>query len=396
MKISTLIDEKEKRVAIVPETVKKYIKLGIEVVLPKNSGINAGFSDEKYIAAGAKIESKSFINDADIYVCVKPSFSITKKINLKSGSRLIAILSPFQNKTILEKMESEGIYLHALELIPRITRAQSMDILSSQANIVGYRAVLEALAVYGRVVPLMMTAAGTIRPAKILIIGAGVAGLQAIATAKRMGAVVSAFDVRVAAKEQVESLGATFVSVESSDSGETAGGYAREMSAEYKKLQAEKLSQAIAKSDIVITTAQIPGKSAPMLITKEMAASMAYGSVIVDVATDTGGNCELSKKDEVVKLENVTIIGDSNLAAKVSYDSSQLFARNIFNFVELMIKDGKIDTSDEIVQATVVSFPAEKKTSKTKDPTPDNKTAGAKKSAGSKKVSVGKKAKADE
>ncbi len=386
MKISTLIDEKEKRVAIVPETVKKYIKLGIDVVLPKNSGISAGFSDEEYITAGAKVENKSFINNADIYVCVKPSFSTTKKINLKPGSRLIAILSPFQNKTILEKMKSEGIYLHALELIPRITRAQSMDVLSSQANIVGYRAVLETLAVYGRVVPLMMTAAGTIRPAKVLIIGAGVAGLQAIATAKRMGAVVSAFDVRGAAKEQVESLGATFISVESSDSGEATGGYAREMSDEYKKFQAEKLSQAIAKSDIVITTAQIPGKPAPMLITKEMTESMSHGSVIVDIATDTGGNCELSKKDKVVELENVTIIGDSNLAAKVSYDSSQLFARNVFNFIELMIKDGKIDTSDEIVQATIVGFSAEKKASKTKNLISDHKIADTEKEAGSKSI----------
>lgn len=353
MKISALIDEKEKRVAMVPETVKKYIKLGLDVVLPNHYGISAGFSNEEYTLAGAKIESKSFIDDADIYVCVKPSFSSEKKIKLKSGSRLVAILSPFQNKTILEKMASAGINLHALELIPRITRAQSMDILSSQANIVGYRAVLEAMAIYGRVVPLMMTAAGTIRPAKVLILGAGVAGLQAIATAKRMGAVVSAFDVRAAAKEQVESLGATFISVENTDSGETKGGYAKEMSDEYKKRQAEKLSQTIAKSDIVITTAQIPGRSAPILITKEMVDSMQSGSIIVDIATETGGNCELSKKDEIIKVKEVTIVGDSNLAAKVSYDSSQLFARNVFNFVELMIKDGKIDTSDEIVQATI-------------------------------------------
>ena len=354
MKISSLVDEKEKRVAIIPETVKKYINLGFNVALPKNYGISAGFSDEEYVAEGAKIDNKSFINDADIYVCVKPTFSSTKKMVLKTGSHLIAILSPFQNKIILENMALEGINLYALELVPRITRAQSMDVLSSQANVAGYRAVIEALSIYSRVVPLMMTAAGTIRPTRVLVLGAGVAGLQAIATAKRMGAVVSAFDVRAAAKEQVESLGASFISVENTDSGETSGGYAKEMSDDYKKRQAEKLSQAVSKSDIVITTAQIPGKPAPILITKEMVASMRYGSVIVDIATETGGNCELSKKDEVVKVGNVTIIGDSNLAAKIASDSSQLFARNVFNFVELMIKDGKIETSDEIIQATMI------------------------------------------
>jgi NAD(P) transhydrogenase subunit alpha len=337
----------------------------MEVELPENIGVGAGFSNDEYVAAGAKIKISS-VDDADFYVCVKPSLQSSEssddnscKITVNGvvprvGSHLIAMLSPFKNKALLDDLTAVGVNLYALELIPRITRAQSMDILSSQANIVGYRAVIEALYLYRRLVPLMMTAAGTVRPAKVLILGAGVAGLQAIATAKRLGAVVSAFDVRAAAKEQVESLGATFVSVDSSESGEAAGGYAKEMSDDYKKRQAEKLLQSASKSDIIISTAQIPGRPAPILITKEMVESMPSGSVIVDIATETGGNCELSKKDEVVTVKNVTIIGYSNLADKVACDASQLFARNVFNFASLMIKDGKIDTSDEIVQSILI------------------------------------------
>ncbi|MBR1734500.1 MAG: NAD(P) transhydrogenase subunit alpha, partial [Alphaproteobacteria bacterium] len=289
MKISSVIDSKEKRIAITPETVKKYIQLGLEVVLPKNIGTEAGFDDEEYKTAGAIIK-KGPIKDADIYVCVKPSD--LNKIDIKEGASLIALLSPFKNEKALEKLTERGIKAYALERIPRITRAQAMDVLSSQANIVGYRAVIDAIFFYNKIVPLMMTAAGTIRPARVLILGAGVAGLQAIATAKRIGAVVSAFDVRSAAKEQVESLGATFVSVDSEESGDSDNGYAKEMSEDYKKRQAKKLTEVIASSDIVITTAQIPGKPAPILITKKMVESMQRGSVIVDIATETGGNCE--------------------------------------------------------------------------------------------------------
>jgi NAD(P) transhydrogenase subunit alpha len=249
-------------------------------------------------------------------------------------------------------LSENGVNCYALELIPRIGRAQPMDVLSSQANIAGYRAVLEALSFYNRVVPLMMTAAGTVRPARVLVLGAGVAGLQAIATAKRLGAIVSAFDVRAIAREQVESLGATFVSVEGSDNSSSS--YAREMDEDYKKRQQEKLFETIAKVDIVISTAQIPGKPAPRLIDKEMIKSMPHGSVVVDMATETGGNCELSKKDEVVNVDGVTIIGYSDLASRVTHDSSQFFAKNLFNFVSLMLKDGKIDISDEIVQATLL------------------------------------------
>ena len=351
MKLSTIINPNEKRVAITPEVTSKYIKLGFDVVLPKGVGEFAGFMDSEYESAGAII-SDGKITDVTLYLCVRPVLS--ENIELSKGSYLIAMLSPFQNEEVLKKLYLKGINPCALEKIPRITRAQSMDILSSQANIAGYRAVIEAMAEYCRVIPLMMTAAGTIRPAKVLVIGAGVAGLQAIATAKRMGARVRAFDVRRAAKEQVESLGATFVDVDSDENGETIGGYAREMSEDYKKKQAEKLAEALKTSDIVISTAQIQGKPAPRLITKEMVDSMMSGSVIVDMATETGGNCELSKKGEKVVVNGVTIIGYTDFAARAAYDSSQLFARNVFNFVSLMLKEGKLDTSDEIIQATLI------------------------------------------
>lgn len=351
MKLSTIINLDEKRVAITPEVTAKYVKLGFDVELPKGIGESAGFSDSEYESAGAII-SNGEITDVSMYLCVKPVLS--ENMKLSKGSYLIAMLSPFQNGELLKKLHLKGINPCALEKIPRITRAQSMDILSSQANIAGYRAVIEAMSEYCRVIPLMMTAAGTIRPAKVLIIGAGVAGLQAIATAKRMGARVRAFDVRKAAKEQVESLGATFVDVDSDENGETIGGYAREMSENYKKKQAEKLAEALKTSDIVISTAQIQGKPAPRLITKEMVSSMMPGSVIVDMAAETGGNCEVSKKDEKVIVNGVTVIGYTDIAARVAYDSSQLFARNVFNFVSLMLKDGQLDTSDEIIQATLI------------------------------------------
>lgn len=351
MKLSTIINPNEKRVAITPEVAAKYVKLGFEVELPRGVGESAGFSDSEYEAAGATI-SNGKINDVTLYLCVRPVLS--ENMELSKGSYLIAMLSPFQNAEVLKKLHLKGVNPCALEKIPRITRAQSMDILSSQANIAGYRAVIEAMTEYCRVIPLMMTAAGTIRPAKVLIIGAGVAGLQAIATAKRMGARVRAFDVRRAAKEQVESLGATFVDVDSDENGETVGGYAREMSEDYKKKQAEKLAEALKTSDIVISTAQIQGKPAPRLITKDMVNSMMPGSVIVDMATETGGNCGVSEKDKKIVINGVTVIGYTDIPARVAYDSSQLFARNVFNFVSLMLKDNKIDTSDEIIQATLI------------------------------------------
>ncbi len=355
MKISTVINPNEKRVAITPEVASKYVKLGLDVVLPKGVGLSAGFSDAEYEATGATVTNKE-IHDVNIYCCVKADLTDTEKLN--KGSYLISLLSPFQNAEELKKLFLKGINPCALEKVPRITRAQTMDVLSSQANIAGYKAVIEAISEYCRVIPLMMTAAGTIRPARVLIIGAGVAGLQAIATAKRMGARVWAFDVRRAAKEQVESLGASFVEVESEENGETVGGYAREMSEDYKKKQADKLSEALKKSDIVITTAQIQGKPAPRLITKEMVQTMNPGSIIVDMASETGGNCELTEKDKKIVVNEITIIGYSDFAGRVAYDASQLFARNVFHFVNLMLKDNKLDTSDEIIQATLIKADA--------------------------------------
>lgn len=353
MIVSTLLNPKEKRVAIIPETVEKYIKLGFQVILPSNSGKSAGFCDEDYQKAGAIISDEE-IREPAIYLCVK-SPDIKDVPPIAAGSFLIALFSPFQNAELIKSLTEKGITLCALEKIPRITRAQSMDVLSSQANIAGYKAAIEAMSVYERVIPLMMTAAGTIRPARALILGAGVAGLQAIATVKRMGAKVSAFDVRRTAKEQVESLGAIFVEVdEGSENGESSGGYAKEMSEDYKKKQAEKLSEVIKQADIVITTAQIPGKPAPRLVTKEMVQTMPYGSVIIDMAVETGGNCELSEKDKIVEVQDVKIIGYSDFAARVPNDSSRLFARNVFNFVSLMTKDDSLDTSDEIIQATLI------------------------------------------
>ena len=352
MKISAITDEKEKRVAIIPETVKKYIELGFETVLPKNFGKSAGFSDKEYISAGAKIQENALIPEADIYLTVAPSLTSPTYQRIKKGSHLVGLLSPFQHKDILKKMILNGINLYALEKVPRITRAQSMDVLSSQANIAGYKAMLDAMSLYGKVIPMMMTAAGTIRPAKVLILGAGVAGLQAIATAKRMGAVVFAYDVRPSAKEQVESLGASFISVDN-NVAESSDGYAKEMDDDYKKRQEAKLAEIISGMDIILTTAQIPGKPAPVLITKAMIDSMASSTVIVDMSTSTGGNCELSVKDEIVHHNNgVKIVGYTDFPARVAQDSSKLFARNVLNFVELMVKDGAINYEDEIIKAT--------------------------------------------
>ena len=333
MIITSINNPQEKRVMITPSTVEKYIQMGLTVSLPKGYGND--FSDHEYIAAGANICEQPV---GDIYLCINPDL---KDIKFKQGDLLITSIAANRYNE-LNNVSSHGVKCFVLEKIPRITRAQSMDILSSQANIAGYRAVIEAMNIYTRVIPMMMTAAGTVRPAKVLVIGAGVAGLQAIATAKRLGAVVSAFDVRSAAKEQVKSLGANFVDVDKIEDGEDSSGYAKEMDEDYKKRQSEKLKEVIAKSDIVITTAQIPGKPAPLLITKEMIKSMQYGSVIVDMAVATGGNCELSQFNKIVHLENVTIIGYSDLAARISFDASNLLSNNVLQFIKLIIKDNTV------------------------------------------------------
>lgn len=311
----------EARVAATPDSVKKLSALGVKVVVEKGAGEVAGYFDADYKESGADIGSGV---GADISVSVNPA-------QVKIGKDIFDLVK-----------------------VPRITRAQSMDILSSQANLGGYRAVIDALNEYGRAVPMMMTAAGTVTPAKVIVVGAGVAGLQAIATAKRMGAVVSAFDVRAAAKEQVESLGAKFIEVEGEDA-EDAGGYAKEVTAAYKKKQEQALKDAMAKSDIIITTAQIPGRPAPQIIDKAMVELMKPGSVIVDMAVGSGGNVEISKVGETVVHKGVKVLGHPNLPAKLAADASKLFAQNVVNFLGLIIKEGKIeiDKEDEIIIATL-------------------------------------------
>jgi len=351
----------EKRVAASPETVKKLIALGAEVFVVSGAGTAASMTDDMYRLAGANVvaEDEAYSN-ADVVLRVRhPSAEELKKI--KKGAAMIGILSPYQEKDLLKAYAAQGITAMAMELVPRITRAQTMDVLSSQANLAGYRAVLEAANEFGRGFPLMMTAAGTVPPAKVFIMGAGVAGLQAIATARRLGAQVSATDVRPVSREQVESLGAVFVMVESEETkaAETAGGYAKEMSDDYKQKQAALIAETIKKQDIVITTALIPGKKAPLLVTADMVHSMKTGSVIVDLAVEQGGNCALSKPGEVVDENGVKIIGYPNMPSRIAVDASALYARNLLNFLTPLIdketKSLKINWEDEIVKATVLT-----------------------------------------
>ncbi len=348
----------ESRVAATPDTVARYIKLGFHVTVESGAGKAAGFEDTAYREAGAEIaaDAPSAVAGADILLAVAPPASEALQV-LASGAALVGMLSPHNNPDIAV-YEEAGAHAFALEKLPRISRAQSMDVLSSQSNLAGYRAVIDAFAEAGKVAPMMMTAAGTIAPARVLILGAGVAGLQAIATAKRLGAIVSAFDVRAAAREQVESLGGKFIEVPAEDSGEGQGGYAREMSDAYKQKQAELLFETLKKQDIVITTALIPGKPAPNLISKEMVEAMKPGAVIVDLATVAGGNCALSKPDKIVTHKGVKIVGHSNLASRVAPDASALYARNLYHFVStLLVKDGAISIawSDELVRESCIT-----------------------------------------
>lgn len=352
----------EQRVAISPETVKKLIALECQITIESGAGQAATFTDASYKDVGAKI-AKNFtdtVKDADIILKVQaPSTAELKDI--PQGSLLIAMLAPFTNKSILKDCAKAKINAFSMEFVPRISRAQSMDVLSSQSNLAGYKAVLDATEHYPHAFPMMMTAAGTLPPAKVFIMGAGVAGLQAIATARRLGAVVSATDVRPAAKEQVESLGASFIAVENEEfrQAETASGYAKEMSAEYKKEQAELIEKHIAKQDIVITTALIPGRPAPKLITAAMIKSMKTGSVIVDLAVETGGNCASSKAGEIIDKDGVTIIGHINVPSRLAADTSFLYAKNLFNLLNLIIdKDSKalsIDWDDAIIQGVCMT-----------------------------------------
>jgi NAD(P) transhydrogenase subunit alpha len=353
----------EARVAATPDTVKKLKQLGLDVVVESGAGTAAAIPDAAFAAAGASIvpDARAALADADIVFKVQRPLADEVPL-LKRGAVLISSLSALGNRDEVRAYADAGLTAFAMELVPRITRAQSMDILSSQANLAGYRAVLEAAQEYGRAFPMMMTAAGTVAPARVFVMGVGVAGLQAIATARRLGAVVSATDVRPATKEQVESLGAKFVMVEDEETkaAETAGGYAREMSDAYKKKQAALIAETITKQDIVITTALIPGRKAPVLVSEEMVTTMKPGAVIVDLAVEQGGNCPLSKLDQIVTTPNgVKIVGYGNLPSRIAVDASALYAKNLLNFLTPLVEKGgaalKIDTADEIVAGTLVT-----------------------------------------
>jgi NAD(P) transhydrogenase subunit alpha len=347
----------ETRVAATPETVKKLKGLGVDVVVESGAGDATRIADADFEAAGATIATNaaSALKDADVIFKVRAP-SDEEIGSMKRGAILAALLSPATHKETIEKLASAGVTAFAMEFLPRISRAQAMDVLSSQANLAGYKAVIDAAAQFGRAMPMMMTAAGTVAPARVLVMGAGVAGLQAIATARRLGAIVSATDVRPATKEQVESLGATFVAVMDDEfkQAQTAAGYAKEMSKEYQAKQADLIAETIKKQDIVITTALIPGRKAPVLVTEEMVKTMKPGSVIVDLAAEQGGNCPLTKPNEVCEAHGVTFIGYTNLPGRLAVDASSLYARNLFNFAGLFIKkdsgEAALDWEDEIIK----------------------------------------------
>jgi NAD(P) transhydrogenase subunit alpha len=355
----------ELRAAASPDTVKRLIGLGLEVLVEKGAGDGARIADQAFADAGATVvkDAKALYQDADVVLKVqRPLGKDERKLDemalLRSGQVLIGMLNPYQNREQVEAYATAGVTAFALELLPRTTRAQAMDVLSSQANLAGYRAIIDGLAEFDRVMPMLMTAAGTVPPAKVFVIGAGVAGLQAIATARRLGAVVSATDIRPAAKGEIESLGAKFVGVVKEDAA-TAGGYAKELSEEDRKQQAEMVAKHIAGQDLVITTAQIPGRPAPRLVSGAMVASMKPGSVLVDLAVESGGNVEGSRPGEIVDLEGVRIVGHTNVASRLAPATSSLYARNLFNFASLLIdpatKELVINLDDDLVKGTLIT-----------------------------------------
>jgi NAD(P) transhydrogenase subunit alpha len=361
MKIVSILEnhKTEKRIAITPEIAKKYISLGFEVFLSEDYAGHLGIKDEEYKVLGVSIlkDDKEIITNADIIVqlCLLDDDKISL---LKENQTFIGILNPFDNKDKINDLVKKNINTFSLELLPRISRAQSMDILSSQANLAGYKAVVESFANFEKAIPMMMTAAGTIPAAKVLVVGAGVAGLQAIATAKRMGAIVFATDVRMASKEQVESLGGKFLTVEGVENLETEGGYAKEVSIDFKRKQEELLFETLKKIDIVICTALIPGKKAPVIIKENMINNMKAGSIIYDLAAIQGGNTAHTKVDEIVDKNGVKIIGESNILNKLATSASNLYAKNVFNFVSnLYDKENKkinINLEDEIIEKTLI------------------------------------------
>ena len=361
MKIISFSENKniEKRISITPEIAKKYIALGLNVSISKDYGNHLGFNDDDFKENGVEIiDSKNLIiSDTDIIVQIDlPSDEILS--SLKGGQTLVGVLNPFKNKSKLDDLIKKKVNNFSLELLPRITRAQSMDILSSQANLAGYKAVVDSFANFEKAIPMMMTAAGTIPAAKVLVVGAGVAGLQAIATAKRMGAIVFATDVRMASKEQVESLGGKFLSVEGAENLETTGGYAKETSDEFKKKQEDLLSETLKKIDIVICTALIPGKKAPLIIKEEMINNMQPGSIIYDLAAIQGGNSAYTELDKIIEKKGVKIIGETNILNKLPTSASNLYAKNVFNFISnLYDKENKkinINLEDEIIEKTLI------------------------------------------
>ena len=361
MKIVSILEnqEFEKRIAITPEIAKKYLSLGFEITLSENYGSHLGIKDEEYKELGVSIikDEKKILIDADIIVQL--GLLTEEKIStLKENQTYVGVLDPYNNKNKIDNLTKKNINTFSLELLPRITRAQSMDILSSQANLAGYKAVVESFAHFEKVIPMMMTAAGTIPAAKVLVVGAGVAGLQAIATAKRMGAIVFATDVRMTSKEQVESLGGKFLTVEGAENLETEGGYAKEASEEFKQKQENLLKETLKKIDIVICTALIPGKKAPVIIKEDMINNMQPGSIIYDLAAIQGGNTVFTKVNEFVDKKGVKIIGESNILNKLPTSASNLYAKNVFNFVSnLYDKENKkinINLEDEIIEKTLI------------------------------------------
>ena len=352
----------ETRVALSPETAKKFRALNLDVVVERGAGASAGFADTEYEVAGAELADGGAAALAGASLVLKVRAPSAEELAaMEPGASLVGMLAPYGDREAVDAYAAARVDAFAMELVPRISRAQSMDVLSSQANLAGYKAVVDASADFARAMPMMMTAAGTVPPARVFVLGAGVAGLQAIATARRLGAIVSATDVRPAVKEQVESLGASFVMVESeeTEAAETAGGYAKEMSEDYRRRQAALVAEHLARQDIVITTALIPGRPAPVLITVEMVQSMKPGSIIVDLAVEQGGNCPLSRPGETVDHEGVRIIGHVNVPGRLPVDASALYARNLYNFVSPFV-DGesgaiRFDWDDELVTGTALT-----------------------------------------
>ena len=361
MRIASILENQkiEKRIAITPEIAKKYIALGFKISIVEKYGEHLGFKDNDYKELGVEISTNKseVLNSADIIIQLG-LLSDENILNLKENQTLIGVLNPYTNKEKIENLSKKNINIFSLEMLPRITRAQSMDILSSQANLAGYKAVIESFANFEKAIPMMMTAAGTIPAAKVLVVGAGVAGLQAIATAKRMGAIVFATDVRMTSKEQVESLGGKFLTVEGTENLETEGGYAKEASEDFKKKQEELLGETLKKIDIIICTALIPGKKAPIIIKESMINNMQAGSVIYDLAAVQGGNTAFSEVDKIVNKNGVRIMGETNILNKLPISASILYAKNVFNFVvNLYDKENKkinINLEDEIIEKTLI------------------------------------------